>query len=113
MRTSHQHVVLPIALALTVSVALAEDPAKRDDSSNSAAVETLRSSLPSTAGFEVDDVRVGEGGVSCITYRVSTDRGGETRAHAVVDGEKVLRSTSRSRSFESAWNDKCAGARSG
>jgi hypothetical protein len=29
---------------------------------------------------------------------------------AVVHGDKVLRSTSRSREFQDAWNTQCAGA---
>jgi hypothetical protein len=58
----------------------------------------------------VDDVRTTESGVTCITYRIRNDSGGESRAQAVVDGDKVLRSTTRSTRFEKAWNDKCVGA---
>ncbi len=82
------------------------------DAENSEAVQALKSSIGNVAGFEVDTVRMGDEGVTCIVYRVNNDRGGETKAHAVVDGEKVLRSTSRSKDFENAWNDKCAGAKS-
>ena len=71
-------------------------------------VRTLRASLRNDAGFELRDARMTEDGVACISYRVNSDRGGETRALAVVQGEKVLVSTSRSRSFAKAWNSKCA-----
>ena len=108
MDTSHRLIALPLAFALCAG-AFANDDMRKDPATNSDAVEKLKSSLPTSAGFEVDDVRMGDG-VTCITYRVDNDRGGETRALAVVDGDKVLRSTSRSKSFETAWNSKCAGA---
>ena len=54
-----------------------------------------------------------DGGIACITYRVANDNGGESRAQAVVEGEKVLRSTSRSTEFANAWNTKCAGSGGG
>jgi hypothetical protein len=44
-------------------------------------------------------------------YRVDNDQGGETKAYAVVEGDKVLRSTSRSKKFEDAWNEKCVAGR--
>jgi hypothetical protein len=58
----------------------------------------------------VDDVKMNDG-VACITYRVNNDTGGESRAQAVVEGDKVLRSTSRSTKFAKAWNSKCATSR--
>lgn len=92
-----------IFLLGTASVFAQSESAKGDP------VETLKSSLGSTAmGFEVENVKMGDDGVACITYRIDNDLGGETRAHAVVDGDKVLRSTSRSASFAKAWNGKCA-----
>ena len=109
MDTSHRLIALPLALALCAGAFANDDDMRKDSATNSDAVEKLKSSLPSSAGFEVDDVRMGDG-VTCITYRVDNDRGGETRAQAVVEGDKVLRSTSRSKSFEKAWNGKCAGA---
>ncbi len=87
----------------TTSVFAQSDSAKGDP------VETLKSSLGANAmGFEVENVKMGDDGVACITYRIDNDLGGESRAHAVVDGDKVLRSTSRSASFAKAWNGKCA-----
>ena len=110
MATSHRLIVLPVALALS-ALALAEEPAKSmDKGEDSPAVQTLKSSLPSASGFKVDDERQGSDGVSCITYRVSTTTGSTMKAHAVVDGEKVLRSSSRSKDFENAWNTKCVAA---
>ncbi len=78
-----------------------------DDSTASEPVEKLKSSLQSTVGFEVDNVKMNDG-VACITYRIANDTGGESRAQAVVEGDKVLRSTSRSTKFAKAWNSKCA-----
>jgi len=78
-----------------------------DDSTASEPVEKLKSSLQSTLGFEVDNVKMNDG-VACITYRVNNETGGESRAQAVVEGDKVLRSTSRSTKFAKAWNSKCA-----
>lgn len=109
MPSKHRLIALPLALALAAG-AFADDPAKNMGAASSDSVEKLKSSLPRSAGFEVDNVRTGADGVSCITYRVSNDQGGESKAHAVVDGDKVLRSTSRSREFEKAWNGKCAKA---
>jgi hypothetical protein len=100
-------IALPVAFA-PLAGALAEDRAASADSEPS--VAALKSSLPSSVGFEVDDVRLTESGVACITYRVRNDSGGESRAKAVVEGDKVLRSTARNTRFERAWNDKCVGA---
>jgi len=111
MVTSHRLMILPVALALS-SVALAEDPDKAtSQGEDTPAVQTLKSSLPSTSGFKVDSVREGSDGVSCITYRVSNEMGSVSKAHAVVDGEKVLRSSARSKDFEKAWNSKCVAAK--
>lgn len=100
MNTLRTLIALPLAL-VPFTGALA------DDSTASEPVEKLKSSLQSTVGFEVDNVKMNDG-VACITYRVSNDTGGESRAQAVVEGEKVLRSTSRSTKFAKAWNSKCA-----
>lgn len=107
---SHRLFVLTAAVALS-AVALANDPDKSmTQGEDSPAVQKLKESLPSSSGFKVDSVRQGSDGVSCINYRVDSDMGNETRAHAVVDGDKVLRSTSRSQDFEKAWNTKCVAA---
>jgi hypothetical protein len=103
MNSSQRLAVLSAALAASALAFAA-------DAENSEAVQTLKSSIGNIAGFEVDTVRMGDGGVTCIVYRVNNDRGGETKAQAVVEGDKVLRSTSRSKEFENAWNNKCVGA---
>lgn len=54
-----------------------------------------------------------DSGVACIAYRVNNDMGGKTRAQAVVEGDKVLRSSSRNSKFANAWNSKCASLREG
>ena len=97
--------LLTLPLAFVPLAALADD-------SKSDAVEKLKSSLPSTRGFEVDTMREVGDGVTCITYRFSNDNGGQSRAHAVVQGDDVQRSTTGNRQFEKAWNSKCAGSKS-
>jgi hypothetical protein len=93
--------VLTASLAcLPLSAALADDR-------ESASIEALKSSLRNPSGFEVDKVRVTDAGVACITYRVDNDNGGEMRAHAVVEGDKVLRSSIGNTRFEKAWKSKC------
>lgn len=96
-------VALPLAV---VPLATLADDTKSD------AVETLKSSLPTTRGFAVDSMRTTDDGVACITYRFKNDNGGESRAHAVVQGDDVKRSTTGNREFEKTWNSKCAGAKS-
>jgi hypothetical protein len=100
MDLSHRFIALPLALALSAGAFAADE--------SSPAVEKLKSSLSSTIGFQVDTERQGSDGASCIVYRVENDNGGSTKAHAVVQGDKVLNSTSRSRAFEKAWNSNCA-----
>lgn len=103
MNNSDRLVVMAAALA-ACTLAMADDSTKPDAAANSPAVEALKSSLGSTVGFEVRDVRQGDDGVTCIVYSDEDT----SKAYAVVDGEKVLRSSSRSKSFERAWNEKCA-----
>ena len=110
MNHSYRLAVLPIALALSIG-ALANDETTAGAVTNSEAVSTLKSSLPSTSGFEVEKMRTTDSGVSCIIYRVRNDQGNETREHAVVQGEKVLRSSSRSKEFEKTWNSQCVAAK--
>ena len=105
MKTSS---TIALLVALAPLAAVADEPATSGAASEP--VETLKAHLPSKAGFKVDDVRMKDGGVACITYRVANDNGGESRAQAVVEGEKVLRSTSRSAEFAKAWNSKCVGS---
>lgn len=103
MNASHRLVALPLALLLSAG-AFATD-------ADADAVAKLKSSLTRTSGFKVDDVRSGAEGTACISYRVNNEQGATTRAQAVVQGDKVLRSTSRSKDFEKAWNGKCAAGR--
>jgi hypothetical protein len=103
-------VALPLALVPLAGIAADDPSANASSEANSESIAALKSSLPSTSGFEVDDVRVTDSGVTCISYRVRNDLGGETRAKAVVEGDKVLRSTSRTSRFAKAWNGKCVGA---
>jgi len=100
MELSHRFVALPLALAISAGAFAADE--------SSPAVEKLKASLTSTIGFQVDSERQGSDGSSCISYRVENDNGGSSKALAVVQGDKVLNSTSRSRSFEKAWNTNCA-----
>jgi len=99
MKKSPLLMALPLALAVS-AVALAD---------NDASVETLKAALPSTHGFEVEDVRMGDDGASCITYRVANDLEGESRLRAVVKGDKVLREVPGNAKFAKAWNSQCAG----
>jgi len=102
-------VVTSLIAFVPLAGALAAEPAMSSDA-NAESVAKLKSRLPSTLGFQVDDVRMTDEGVSCISYRVANDNGGVSSAKAVVQGEKVLRSTSRTTDFADAWNSKCAGA---
>jgi hypothetical protein len=110
MDLSHRLIALPIALALATGALAAEGAADSNSAAASESVEKLKSRLGSPPGFQVEDVRVASSGAACIRYRLSTNTGGETHAKAVVQGEKVLRSTSRTREFEEAWNSQCTGA---
>jgi hypothetical protein len=102
---------VPLALALPAGALANDDKMRSDSSMNSDAVETLKSSLPSTQGFEVDDMRTGDDGVACITYRVANDQNGQSRVRAVVEGDKVLRETTGNTRFAKAWNSKCVASR--
>jgi hypothetical protein len=102
-------IALPLAFAIS---AFANDQDSTTQSGmQSEAVEKLKSSLATTSGFEVVDVRAGDDGVSCITYTVDNAQGGSSRAHAVVDGDKVLRESMGNTRFAKAWNDKCVASR--
>jgi len=99
MHKSFLAIAAPLALTLCAG-ALADD--------NSAAVEKLKSSLPNTLGFKVEDARTGGDGVTCITYSLSNDQNGHSHLRAVVQGDKVLRETTGNTRFAKAWNSKCA-----
>jgi hypothetical protein len=93
-------VVIALPFALAPLAALADDESS---------VATLKNYLGTTKVVEVDNVRSGADGASCITYRYVNDRGGESKAMAVVEGGKVLRSNGGGTKFEKAWNTKCVG----
>ena len=97
-----------MGLAMTLGASAGDKSAMSTEHSQS--VETLRAALPSTLGFEVENVRTGNDGSACITYHVANNNGGESRVRAVVKGDKVERETTGNRSFEKAWNKQCAGA---
>ena len=89
-------------------VLAADGKAHANSDATSAAVAALKANLGSDAGLEIDEVRVTDAGVTCIDYRV-----GESRAHAVLKGNEVLKSSSDSDRFEKAWNEHCLGPRGG
>ncbi len=80
----------------------------QDSDATAAAVAALKANLGSDAGLEIDEVRVTDAGVACIEYRVS-----ESRGHAVVQNNEVLKSSSDADRFEKAWNQHCLGPRGG
>ena len=94
------------AAVLPMTVALADDE-------TAASIAALKQSLPNDQGFEVDEVRVTQSGVACIDYRLSNEKGAQSPAHAVVQGDEVLQSTSGNSRFEKAWQDHCLGPRGG
>ncbi len=79
----------------------------------SAAVTALKANLGNPAGLEVDEVRVTQTGIACIDYRASDGQGGKTPGHAVVQGDKVLKSSTDDKVFEEKWNEHCLGPRGG
>lgn len=111
MNTDLRLFALAIALLLSVAT-FANQPGTLANTTvlPGYSVEKVRASLQNSAGFELHEARMTDDGVACIVYRFNNERGGASRGLAVVQGEKVLLSTSRSRSFERAWNSKCAGA---
>ena len=109
MDKSYRLIALPIALAFSLG-AFAND-ATTDSAAATSAVEALKSSLKGETGFQVEKVHVTDDGTACIKYTVAGDKSQDTHAQAVVQGDKVLRSTGRSKEFADAWNSKCAGKR--
>ena len=111
MNRSRLFIGLPLALALSAGALANDDKMPSDSSMNSDAVETLKSSLTNTQGFEVEDMRTGDDGAACITYRVLNDQNGQSRVRAVVQGDKVLREATGNTRFAKAWNSKCVASR--
>lgn len=108
MHKSFKFIAVPMTLAFAAG-ALANDSPTANSAAASSAVEALKASLKGETGFEVNKVHVTDDGTACIKYSVAGDKSQETHAQAVVEGDKVLRSTSRSKEFANAWNNKCAG----
>jgi hypothetical protein len=79
----------------------------------SAGVAALKKDLGDAAGLEIDEVRVTSAGVTCIDYRLSDGKGGNSAGHAVVRGDEVLKSSSGGERFEKEWNQHCLGPRGG
>jgi hypothetical protein len=103
--------LIAISLGFAICASANDQDSTGEPGMHSDAVEKLKSSLTSTNGFEVEDVRQGDDGVSCITYSIANDQGGSSRAHAVVDGDKVLRESTGNTRFAKAWNNKCVASR--
>lgn len=63
--------------------------------------------------IEVDEVRVTDAGIACIDYHSTSP--GNRQAHAVLQGEELLISTSadHKKRFEKAWSEHCLGPRGG
>jgi len=108
MHKSFTFIAAPIALAFTAG-ALANDSPTMNSTAANSAVEALKASLKGETGFQVDKVHMTDDGVACIKYVVAGDKSQDVHAQAVVEGDKVLRSTGRSKEFANAWNAKCAG----
>lgn len=104
-------IAVPLALgALALPVTAGDKGDKHGYSdAESTSVKKLKSSLRPSAGFKVESVHVADSGVACINYRVRNDTGGDSRDQAVVDGDTVLRASSRNERFEEIWNRDCAG----
>lgn len=106
MRKTHLLLAAPLALAFSAG-AMAEDRGSYS-ASEAEIVETLKSQLPSIHAFEVEDIRAGENGVTCVTYHVGNDNGGLSQSRAVVKGDTVLREYNGNARFEKSWNKNCA-----
>jgi hypothetical protein len=94
-------------VVVPLSVAFAETPTGSDASE--AAVEKLRATVK--GGVEVEKVRMTDSGVACIQYRGPNYAGSMTNGYAVVQGDKVHKSSVGNKRFEEAWNEHCAGTR--
>lgn len=106
-------IAVPLALgAMALPAAAGDDKDKSMHSdAETASIKKLKSTLRPSTGFEVDSIHVADSGVACINYRVRNNTGGDSRDQAVVDGDKVIRASSRNEKFEELWNSNCAGNR--
>jgi len=106
--------VISTSAILLMAAALAANDGPREGSdATTESVATLKRNLGNPAGLEVDEVRVTEGGVACIDYRLKGGQGSKSLGHAVVQGDEVLKSSSGDKRFEEAWNEHCLGPRGG
>jgi hypothetical protein len=112
MDTLKLFVASTVAFVPLFSTAADRDARERSDRT-AAAIAALERSVGNAAHIEVDEVRVTEDGVACIDYRVRDNQGATGRAHAVIQGDQVLRSTSGDQQFEKVWSDHCLGPRGG
>jgi hypothetical protein len=108
MQKSRLFIAIPLALALSAG-AFAGDKSHKQSMPDADAVDKVKDTLTNINGFEVEDVRTGDGGVACVTYHVTNDQNGLSQARAVVDGDQVLHEVNGNARFEKAWNGKCAG----
>ncbi len=106
-----KRLIASAVVVVPLSSAFAETPPSSDASS--AAVEALRSSLGGKGAIDVENVRMTDNGVACIDYRGPNNSGGMSKSKAVVQGNKVLRSSVGNERFQEAWNEHCAGTRGG
>jgi hypothetical protein len=102
-----KRIIASAVVVVPMSIAFAETPTSSDASA--AAVEKLKSSVK--GGVEVENVRMSDDGVACIQYRGPNYAGSMTNAYAVVQGDKVYKSSIGNKRFEEAWNEHCAGNR--
>jgi hypothetical protein len=96
-------------LAMAAAITAAPPAAPESDDATARAVAALEANVGKASKVEVDEVRVTARGVACIEYRV----GAGQRAHAVVQGDEVLKSSADARRFEEEWNKHCLGPRGG
>lgn len=102
-------IIASAVVVAPLSSALAETPASSDASTT--AVDTLRASLGGKGAIDVENVHMTDDGVACIDYRGPNNSGGMSKSKAVVQGDKVLRSSVGNDRFADAWNEHCAGTR--
>jgi hypothetical protein len=102
-----KRIIASSVVVVPLSVAFAQTPTGNDASA--AAVEKLRASVK--GGVEVENIRMSEDGVACIQYRGPNYAGSMTNGYAVVQGDKVYKSSIGNTRFEEAWKEHCAGTR--
>lgn len=106
-RTTLWIMALPLVLLLFTGLS-GNAGARQRNNVAYASVAALKSGMPSTRGFKVDDLRVTDAGAACIRFH-TRDGGQVNRAEAVVVGRYVTNSTARDGRFEKEWNRQCLG----